>query len=214
MRQSDQEKIRISVRMVGELQKGDHQYIQFFNIVMRKCLDNLKLQLVGRNFYDPANKIQIHGADVPLQLWPGYVTSIRQCEYSILMCAEISHKVMQERTVLHMLGDIYDRHRDFKKQFSAAILGQVVLTGYNNNTYRIDDVDYSVTPCSTFKLRNGEQISYIDYYKSKYGINVTNRTQPMLVSRSKPKDRRAGEAELIYLVPELCRLTGGFLDSF
>ncbi|XP_033215662.1 piwi-like protein Siwi [Belonocnema kinseyi] len=208
MRQSDQEKIRISLRMVGELQKGDHHYIQFFNIVMRKCLDNLKLQLVGRNFYDPANKIQIHGVDVPIQIWPGYVTSIRQCEYSILMCAEISHKVMQDRTVLHLLGAIYDSYRDFRKHFSAAILGQVVLTVYNNNTYRIDDVDYSVTPNSTFKLRNGESISYIDYYKSRYGINVTNITQPMLVSRSKPKDRRAGEAELIYLMPELCRLTG------
>ena len=87
-------------------------------------------------------------------------------------------------------------------------MGQIVLTGYNNNTYRIDDVDYDVRPSSTFKLRNGESISYKDYYASKYHIKIRNDSQPMLVSRSKPKDRRAGQAELVYLVPELCRTTG------
>lgn len=30
----------------------------------------------------------------------------------------------------------------------------------------------------------------------------------MLISRSKPRDVRAGMPELVYLVPELCRLTG------
>nr|CAD7450892.1 unnamed protein product [Timema bartmani] len=30
----------------------------------------------------------------------------------------------------------------------------------------------------------------------------------MLVSRSKPRELRAGMSELIYLVPELCRMTG------
>lgn len=87
-------------------------------------------------------------------------------------------------------------------------MGQIVLTGYNNNTYRIDDVDYSVRPTSTFTLRDGERISYKDYYETKYGITIKNDSQPLLVSRSKPKDRRAGQAELVYLVPELCRTTG------
>ena len=30
----------------------------------------------------------------------------------------------------------------------------------------------------------------------------------MLVSRAKPRERRAGLAELVYLPPELCRMTG------
>ena len=30
----------------------------------------------------------------------------------------------------------------------------------------------------------------------------------MLVSRAKPRERRAGQSELVYLVPELCRMTG------
>nr|CAD7430757.1 unnamed protein product [Timema monikensis] len=42
----------------------------------------------------------------------------------------------------------------------------------------------------------------------KYQINITQPKQPMLVSRSKPRELRAGMSELVYLVPELCRMTG------
>lgn len=206
-RQSDQVQIKINVKFTTELAKGDHHYIQFFNIIMRKCLDYLKLQLVGRNFFDAQNKVSIR--EYRLELWPGYLTSIRQCEYNILMCAEITHKVMREETVLDMLGQFYSLYKqEYKSHFAKEIMGQIVLTAYNNNTYRIDDVDYTVKPSSTFKLRNGEDISYKDYYNQKYGIRIRNDSQPMLVSRAKPKERRAGQAELIYLVPELCRTTG------
>ncbi|XP_046741985.1 piwi-like protein Siwi [Diprion similis] len=206
-RQSDDAQIRIEIKEVGDLVRGDQHYIQFFNIIMRKCLDHLKLQLVGRDYYDAAAKIEIR--DFQLELWPGYITSIRQHERDILMCSEISHKVMRQQTIYDILTDCHRQNRnDFKRAFCSQIIGQVVLTGYNNNTYRVDDVDFDVTPQSTFPLRSGELISYMDYYRNKYQITVRQPTQPMLVSRSKPRERRAGQAELVYLVPELCRATG------
>jgi hypothetical protein len=39
-----------------------------------------------------------------LELWPGYVTSIRQHETDILMCCEINHKVMRQETALGLLS--------------------------------------------------------------------------------------------------------------
>jgi len=38
-----------------------------------------------------------------LELWPGYVTSIRQHESNILMCCEINHKIMRQETALELL---------------------------------------------------------------------------------------------------------------
>lgn len=87
-------------------------------------------------------------------------------------------------------------------------MGTVVLTDYNNNTYRIEDVDFSTTPNSTFNLRNNETITYVQYYKKRYDIKISNVNQPMLVSRSRTRDRQAAEPERVYLVPELCRATG------
>ncbi|XP_076233645.1 aubergine isoform X2 [Calliopsis andreniformis] len=207
VRQSDDTKIRITIRLVGQLLKGDPHYIQFFNIIMRKCLDLLKLQLVGRNYYDAHSKVEVR--EFRLELWPGYLTSIRQHENDILMCAEITHKIMRQQTLLDILNDCYNQNRhEYKQIYESQVIGLVVLTDYNNNTYRITDIDYETTPKSTFKLRNGESISYKDYYFNKYQIRIRNDTQPMLVTRLKPKERRAGQAELVYLVPELCRATG------
>lgn len=39
-----------------------------------------------------------------LQLWPGYETSIGKYEKDILLCAEISTKVMRQETVLDYLN--------------------------------------------------------------------------------------------------------------
>jgi aubergine-like protein len=37
---------------------------------------------------------------------------------------------------------------------------------------------------------------------------IQNLDQPLLISRSKQRDLRAGKAECVYLVPELCTMTG------
>lgn len=84
----------------------------------------------------------------------------------------------------------------------------MVLTDYNNHTYRIEDVDFDTSPASTFPMKNGEHISYQEYYFKKYKIEIRNPTQPMLVTRTKLKQRNAGQGDLVYLVPELCRATG------
>lgn len=84
----------------------------------------------------------------------------------------------------------------------------MVLTDYNNHTYRIEDVDFDTNPSSTFPMKNGEQVSYRDYYWTKYKIKITNATQPMLVTRTRQKQRNADQGDLVYLVPELCYATG------
>lgn len=56
-RQSDDMPIKIIIRLVGSMIRDDPHYLQFFNIIMRKCLEHLKLQLVGRDYYDARNKV-------------------------------------------------------------------------------------------------------------------------------------------------------------
>jgi len=46
-----------------------------------------------------------------------------------------------------------------------AVIGSIVLTRYNNKTYRIDDVDEESDTRSTFLKKDGTSISFIDYYK-------------------------------------------------
>ena len=44
-----------------------------------------------------------------LELWPGYVTSIRQHESQLLMCCEPKFKVVRTDTVLDQMRDIMRR---------------------------------------------------------------------------------------------------------
>jgi len=50
-------------------------------------------------------------------------------------------------------------------KFKMNVIGSTVLTRYNNQTYRIDDIDDEATISSTFRKKDGSSISYKDYYK-------------------------------------------------
>ncbi|KAG5323893.1 PIWI protein, partial [Acromyrmex heyeri] len=191
VRKSDNTPFKVIIYLVGRMMPEDPHYITIFNIIMRKQLEHLNLQLVGRDYYDAHNKVSVH--QFRLELWPGYITSIRQHERDILLNAEITHKVMRQETLYHVLMDCY-RH---------------------SNNYRVSKyVDFETNPSSTFPMKDGQHISYQEYYKTKYKINISSASQPMLVTRTKPKTRNAGQGDLVYLVPELCRATDKNLLEF
>ena len=87
--------VTLSIRLVEELMPTNWHYTQFFSIVLRKCMEGMQMQLIGRNYYDPGATVQLK--QHKLELWPGYVTSIRQHENSMMLCCEISPKVLSRR---------------------------------------------------------------------------------------------------------------------
>lgn len=92
-----------------------------------------------------------------IQLWPGYQTSIRAHEKDILLNCDIIHKVMRTDTVYDLMKEIHRTDgSNFENSFKQKVLGMTVLTGYNNTTYRIDDVDFKLSPMSTFKKKDQE----------------------------------------------------------
>ncbi|XP_052126257.1 piwi-like protein Siwi [Frankliniella occidentalis] len=199
----------ITIRHVGQVDYGDYAYVQVYNLILRYCMTALGLQLVGRDYYDPAAKISVpqHGG---MELWPGYKTSIRQHESSILNCVDVTWKVMRIDTVLDELRKLHQRWtttEELEAAFRDEVAGCVVLTKYNNKTYRVDSVDWGKNPASTFDWR-GEQISFAEYMKRKYNIGIRDMKQPLLVSKASTRDRRAGMAEEICLIPEVCYCTG------
>ncbi|XP_027854008.2 piwi-like protein Siwi [Aphis gossypii] len=209
-RNTDDQIIIITLKLTSVIEKGDYASIQVFNILLRKCLANLELTQVGRNYYDSVAKIGI--PNHRLQLWPGYETTIGMFDCGLLLRAEISTKVMREDTVLDFLIECSNNRNsnpNWMMAFKMGVIGSIVLTRYNNQTYRIDDVDEESCTNSTFLKKDGSSISYIDYYKNRYGINISNQKQPMLISKKKKSFRIEGEeTELVYLVPELCSMTG------
>lgn len=56
--------------------------------------------------------------------------------------------------------------------FKSNIIGTTVMTTYNNETYKIDDIDDTSTPNSEFTKKDGSKMTYMQYYKEVCVIQV------------------------------------------
>lgn len=70
----------------------------------------------------------------------------------------------------------------FSIQVAKAVLSSIVITRYNDKTYRVDDIAWDVNPGKPW---NDAGETYAQYYKRKYDMDIKNMTQPLLVSRLK-----------------------------
>ncbi|XP_060081293.1 piwi-like protein 1 [Ylistrum balloti] len=205
----DNENIRITIKLTNTFHSTSPQCLHLYNVIFKRILNLIDMQQIGRNYYNMGLAVDI--TQHKLRVVPGFITSILQYEHKAMLCADISHKIMRIDTVLDMMYDLYnagDRGGEsFYEKCTRKFVGSIVLTRYNNKTYRVDDIEWDVHPTSTFKRREGE-ISFKEYYMKAYDKEIKDDLQPMLVSRAKPKEVKMGRPETLLLVPELCILTG------
>ncbi|KTF80228.1 hypothetical protein cypCar_00023465 [Cyprinus carpio] len=201
------EKVEITVTLTNELPPSSPVCLQFYNILFRRILRILNMQQIGRHYYNPDDPFNI--PQHRLTIWPGFVTTILQYESSIMLCTDVSHKVLRSETVLDFMYSL--RHQCGDQRFPEActkeLVGLIILTKYNNKTYRIDDIAWDHTPNNTFK-KGDTEISFKNYFKTQYGLDITDGNQVLLVSHVKrlgPSGRPPPGPAM--LVPEFCYLT-------
>lgn len=212
---------KITVTLADELPVNDKVSLQLYNIIFRRVMTKLDLKQVGRNYYNPKNKVIINaGRGLNFEMWPGFQTSILRYETDIMLCSQVSHKLMRNNTVLEFFREVLfkckQRGRNFKEALEAELIGQVVLTRYNNKTYKIEGVEWNTKVSDTFDTMTRDpsskefvksKISYVEYYRKQYDLVIRDVKQPLLVTTPKKSDARK-TITVIHLVPELCTLTG------
>ncbi|CAG7820385.1 unnamed protein product [Allacma fusca] len=203
--------ISITIQEVGDVQPLDVGYSQVYNVIFRNCLNLLNLENLGRHFYDMNSLVEVK--DFQLNIARGYITSIRKHEHDMLLCVDTIHKVIRTDTVWSNLKEIRRKSEDentYRQRAADELIGSVVITTYKNRTYCIADIDWDTNPDSTFDCRSST-ITFTDYYSKVYGIDVTDKTQPLLHVKSKVADmhgHNGQEDKPVYLIPELCNMTG------
>nr|XP_035121123.2 piwi-like protein 4 isoform X2 [Callithrix jacchus] len=130
------------------------------------------------------------------------ITLKRELPSSSPICIQVFNIIF--RKILKKLS-MYQIGRNF---YNPSEPMEIPQHKYNNRTYRIDDIDWSVRPTHTFQKRDGTEITYVDYYKQQYDIIISDLNQPILVSLLKKKRNDDSGAWLAHLIPELCFLTG------
>ncbi|XP_013180171.1 PREDICTED: protein argonaute-3 [Papilio xuthus] len=188
------------------------EMIHIYNVLFKQIMKDLQLVRFGRQYFNEHSAIQI--PQHKLEVWPGYVTAVDEYEGGLMLTLDSTHRVLRTQSVLSLIKEtVQCEGANWKRAMTDKLIGSSVMTTYNKKLFRIDSIDDSMTPRSTFeKLENGQpvQISFIDYYKKNYGIDIMDWEQPLLISRDTkrlPGSEKATDF-MICLVPELCQLTG------
>ncbi|XP_050023605.1 piwi-like protein 1 [Dermacentor andersoni] len=204
-RRTDGAPITIRIKWVQELAPTNPDLLRLFNTQMRRNLEHLDFVQINRHFFDKraVSAIPQHG----LELWQGLITAIGQYETGVMMVTDTVHKVLRRDSVLDLLSQVSSSGPHYRDEAMKRVAGCIVMTPYNNKTYRVDDIDWDKSPASVFETKEGPK-TYMQYYADQYEKCIRDARQPLLVCRPKEKDLRAGRTENIYLVPELCVLTG------
>lgn len=63
-------------------------------------------------------------------IWPGFATSILQYETNIMLCTDVSHKVLRSETVLDFMYSLYEQVEEqrFREICAKELVGLIVLT--------------------------------------------------------------------------------------
>ncbi|KAM4675853.1 piwi-like protein 2 [Discoglossus pictus] len=208
VRRTDGEKIKITIQMTKILEPSSDLCISFYNVVIRRVMRILDMKLVGRNFFDPSSATVLQ--QYRLQVWPGYVANIRRTDGGLFLLADITHKIIRNDSVLDIMHTLYQQNQEsFQDEVTKQLVGNIVITRYNNRTYRIDDIEWNKTPKDTFTMSDDTKTSFLDYYSKNYGITVKEVDQPLLVHRSNErKQLKSKMPGVVLLLPELSFMTG------
>ncbi|XP_005096149.1 piwi-like protein 1 [Aplysia californica] len=207
----DNAKIEVTFTSKGEVIPASPQFLQIANILMKKIQISLGMKQIRDHYYNMNQAIQIPRHK--LEVMPGFTTSIHKYDGGNLLGVDIIHKILRMDTFLEGMYNLYDT-LEMNRQLSTFqevcyknYVGSIVLTRYNNKTYKVDDIAWNMRPKDTFE-KGGEQISYVQYYQDNWNITIRDKDQPLLVSRPTERDRRRGDEQNLYLLPELCTITG------
>ena len=130
----------------------------------------LGLSLMGRNYFDPSGRIVL--AQHRLELWPGFVTTLREHDYGLIYCVEITHKVIRTDSVWDFIRQVRAdfEHRNgldyVKEEVLRQLKGTIIMTKYNQKTYKVDNIFWHRNPTETFETRDGP-ITFVDYFRLK-----------------------------------------------
>ncbi|XP_053697192.1 protein argonaute-3 [Sabethes cyaneus] len=198
----------VTIKIIFKRKQRMSENVQFYNILFQRIMKVLKMVEMARKNFDPSAPKLI--PQHRLEIWPGYVSAVDEYEGGLMLNLDVSHRVLLQTTVLdHIKILARSNPQDYKNLSTKSLLGAVILTRYNNKTYRIDDILFDQNPMMTFQA-SGKEISYIQYYKQQYNIDITDMKQPLLIHR---RERRvAGQDKMqemmMCLIPEICYLTG------
>ena len=171
------------------------------------CNNNL-VRFDDRSFFNYQNIKRLQGN---AYIMPGFSTAAVITESGLYLRVNDKNKFMNGKTALEKLNEIHKVYTNgnFLQHAKEYFQGTSVLAKYGSyRVYRISDLTLDKNVENTtipVKGKDGKAVneSLYNYYKVQYGIEIKDKSQPLLIHKPDVEG-----LEVIYLIPELCYLTG------
>lgn len=137
-------------------------------------------------------------------MWSGFKASAFQSELGVTLAIDNIFKFMTTKTCLERIHELRrDCHSDHQWQQVVRMefaSKSIIADWGNKRTYRVDDVDFEVTPTTHSFVWNEKEILLAEYFKVVYNKIVTDVNQPCFMVKMGDQHQ--------YLPVEFCLLDG------
>lgn len=198
----DGQEYKVEIMHTKAVNSDPLEWGAFQSIVFKAILGRMSFERDGRNMFNPTKAVNIQQLDI----WPGFFSSMQNLAAGTFLQIDLANKVVRTDRLLQILQD-YENKGKSQEQINEELKGTSVVTTYGTkkHSYRIESIDFTRSPtCSFKKGKPGEEvdITFLDYYKTVYAVEIRDTNQPLVVS----KNRKTGQE--VALIPELCQMTG------
>lgn len=192
---------------IKQLQNPDTANIfNCMNLLVKKLMRALKLEQIGRSYFDPRKAVRVRGRDgqTAFELWPGYQATLERLQSGPYLLTEVKHKVMRNDSVYSFIRGMR------QDEALAALRDKIIRTCYNNKTYRITNLDYKnrLHEITFIDKKIEKSISVMEYMQRTYPNQMKNIDSHQPVIESTYTNKRTGYTWTAYLIPQLCLMSG------
>jgi hypothetical protein len=149
---------------------------QIYNNKIKQVLRELDMDELTRGKYFDKKEIMVQ--QVGLSVIRGFKFTLQTLKSGVYLQIDVCSRVFRTHNLLEELSSLKS------VDAAAALVGATVLTLYGKRrTYRIEEIDYKMTPKSKFyhDKRAGE-VTFADYYDECYGLKVSTMKQPLILT--------------------------------
>lgn len=144
---------------------------------------------------------------------PGYSTSVSITESGLYLRVGLKNKFINGNTAYEKIHELSEKFKngELKQNIQDFFHRVSIMTSYGNfKVYLIEAVNFDINVTNKTinrKDRDGliQEITLQQYYREQYNKEIRFLDQPLLMCYKKTPQ---GDQETIYLIPELCLLTG------
>jgi len=191
---------------------GSFMDIQKGNVLLKTIIveGNKKMMTWKKSFFDAENT-EIKGTgESKIRICEGFSSTLNVYNDSTYLVVDKSFRVFRDESYFDLIKG--RDQEEVKREFQPT----TVFIPYSKKLEHIDDIDYDKSPMTTFfDKKKNKEVTFIDYYRDKYKIEIKNKDQPLLVQKKKIKDsdgKEKDKEQKIYFIPELVKMTGLSLE--